>query len=474
MDLFQYVMAREPLLVPQLPILSPSNDGQSVPSPPHSARSHRPPIYACALCPGRLQFTSRGSLKRHVSNLHRPKSEFRCPFPRCRGRTNRRDKMHDHLRRHGLGSLWSRASITQLEVPLPAPTACEICLRNPPFQSWDEWFECIESHCRLETSLPDHVPDGQDGNGSGQTGGSGFGNGSPFPGPAGGGFLNPGASGGGMDFMGNGGGYSQPWPGTGYNASMSENSCERNRIPSDTSSASSHQVSTSPISPSTASRRSRCSSDSSDGSFPIPDGLVDNKGPTQDSQDWMPQKCRRCGHVSTSCPECPPDLRLAEWCHSCKDNMPSSISSRLLDFIGNYDRYQDLACNGVSSRRDMQYEIGFDRNLSRPTVYVVEDRPRGRPKFISPKWKRRSIDFPKCPSTETQKLDQTVTMSKGPFPTSLGITLDQTTLICSVLQLEIVFRIIQWTSFCFLGKSSPCSRESPKGKFRPFLCFCSH
>lgn len=453
-NLWQYVMAREPFLLP--PLFPPSNNRQSVSSPPRSTGGHRPPVYACVLCSGRPQFTSRGSLKRHV-NRHRAKSEFRCPVPGCRWKRNRKDKVRDHLRRHGYPHGWSRAAIAQLEFPLPAPTECEICLKNPPFRSWDEWFECIESHCRLETPLPDHtpgLPDGQDGNGNGGTGGAGFGNGSSFPGPAGGGFLNPGASGDGMHFVSNGGGYSQPWLGPGYNVYMSDNFC-----PPDPSSASHHQVSTRPIALSAESRRSRSSGDSSDGSSSIHDGL-NKKGPAElqpaeDGQDRTSQKCRRCGHVSTSCPECPPDPGPVEWCHTCKDNMPSPIASRLLNFIGSCDRYQDLACNGVSNRRNMRYAIGetVDRNLSR--VYVVGYRPRRRSKLVSLKWKPKSIDSYPSPSTKTQKADRTATISKTPFPTSSE--LNQTALIYSLLQWEIVFRIvIGWTSFCFLG-------ELPKG-----------
>ncbi|KAL1968047.1 hypothetical protein VTN77DRAFT_2176 [Rasamsonia byssochlamydoides] len=472
-ELLEFVMARDPLLVP-LPEIPVSNGNRSrslvdAPSPSHSTRSHGPHLYVCVLCPERerTEVTSRGSLKRHVSDHHRAKSEFRCPFRGCNWKKNRRDKLRDHLRRHGYIHL-SKAEISQLEFPLPVPTVCEVCSRNPPFQSWDEWFECIESHCRREPPQPGSVsepPDGQGGNG---TGGTGFSNGGFFPGApgAGGGFLNPGGSSG-ITFMGNGGGYQQYWPGTGHNASIfvaPESSCERNLIRgkrllgfADTG-ASRQQIST-PCTD-TASDSSQSSTDSRDGPFSVLDRRIGDDGhiteskdvprpPPVDSQDGTPQKCRRCGHVSTSCPDCPADGGPAEWCHKCKDNVTLPVSSRLFNFIGNYGRYQDLACNGVSDRTNMRYEIGYETiasgrfDLSRPTVRMgyIEHQSSS---LISPKFELGSVGSLKSPSSSTEKRkDQTGVISKTPFPTSAGIALlDQNTLICSVLQLKIVFGII--------------------------------
>jgi hypothetical protein len=370
LDLFQFVMAREGVLGPQSTVIPEirvsSNDEDrarsfvsvSSPTTAHSAtRSHRSPTHCCVLCSDRQLFTSRGSLKRHVSNRHRAKSEFRCPFPQCHWRKNRKDKLRDHLRRHGFPLHWTRAEISQLEAPLPVPTACEVCSMSG-FQSWDEWFECIERHCLLpQPAVVHELPDGQ-GGGSG-SGSGGFSGGDPSGASGGyGGFLNPGDTGIGMDFMGNGGGYQRYLLGGSYSMSaatlledqsaearsgrtdrLSEDS-ERNTIPGKpllelAGACASHRVST----PAPA--------------LHSPDDLIDDPfsshsrphktkrklvpgPPSVGIQDYRRSKCRRCGHVSAY----PPEQGSAEYCHKCT-NLPTIPASARLRNVRNHDQYQD-------------------------------------------------------------------------------------------------------------------------------------
>ncbi|PLB52436.1 hypothetical protein P170DRAFT_423308 [Aspergillus steynii IBT 23096] len=156
--------------------------------------------YLCKLCKpeNRRVYTLRGTFKRHVSGVHQHEFQFRCPFS-CHWTTFRRDKVHTHLRiAHKWPGRLSRDQMNRLERRLPPPTMCDICYCL--VETWDEYFTCVATHCRLrendstDTSASQSRRSSGD-SGSGANGGSGNFHGNGFPG----GFYN------GFQFGGGGG-----------------------------------------------------------------------------------------------------------------------------------------------------------------------------------------------------------------------------------------------------------------------------
>lgn len=147
--------------------------------------------YVCLLCPSPVRvICSRGSFKRHVNEMHQSKSLFLCMH--CEWSHCRKDKLRDHLRvRHPREGGHTAQEIKERELMLPLPSTCDLCgsyespIHEPPFQSWEAWFECIETHCRIdddEDKKPEskpNFPDQNDGNAGGAAGG--FFPNTPFP-----------------------------------------------------------------------------------------------------------------------------------------------------------------------------------------------------------------------------------------------------------------------------------------------------
>jgi hypothetical protein len=219
-------------LMESLDQLLPSDSYASLPvateistQPPHSrrltipsdqasgTRGNKPCRFQCLLCHNVSPFSSLGTFKRHVTYSHYPRSQFLCPHsPQCPWLSSRRDKIHEHLRtRHSMLSPLSKQEIKDLEVCAIPPVKCPIC-EAAPFESWDKFFRCFSSHCRLEEG-PRSDSTHRDSNGSGD----GFGD-SYFPGSSGDG---PGynysysASGDTNNFT-SGGDYSRSWNGNTY------------------------------------------------------------------------------------------------------------------------------------------------------------------------------------------------------------------------------------------------------------------
>lgn len=162
------------------------------PHPPSVSRANsrrRKEHYICILCPTPIHLYSRGIFKRHVNEMHQPKSVFMCMY--CDFSNPRRDKLGQHLRiRHHDERTPKRQEIKERELILPVPVECILCpdyspTHRPPFASWDSWFEGIEMHCRVrdpDETLSDNgsnLHDHNDGNAGGSAGGS-FPS-SPFP-----------------------------------------------------------------------------------------------------------------------------------------------------------------------------------------------------------------------------------------------------------------------------------------------------
>lgn len=112
--------------------------------------------YLCRMCDGTKVIKSRGSFKRHVNDKHQPKSYFLCKY--CSFRTTRKDKLQHHLRdRH----LHASGDISGREFAMANPIDCILCISHTsmdhlgPFASWDAWFSCVETHCRIEDDTVD-------------------------------------------------------------------------------------------------------------------------------------------------------------------------------------------------------------------------------------------------------------------------------------------------------------------------------
>lgn len=142
--------------------------------------------YLCKICPygERKVYTSRGTFKRHISVIHYPRYQFRCPIPACPWTSYRRDKVHEHLRgTHGITKKLRRDQINRLETRVPPPMNCELC--SKPVDGWEEYFKCISEHCRLreddsaDTSASQSRRSSGD-SGSGANGGSGNFNGGGY------------------------------------------------------------------------------------------------------------------------------------------------------------------------------------------------------------------------------------------------------------------------------------------------------
>ncbi|KAH8426480.1 putative C2H2 zinc finger domain protein [Aspergillus melleus] len=162
--------------------------------------------FLCRLCQygHRKVYKSRGTFKRHVSEGHHPRYQFRCPSS-CGWTSFRRDKVHDHFRNtHRHAGRLRRDQINRIERRIPPPMICEICSRL--VDGWDDYFKCVSEHCRLREDDSTNTSASQSrrssgDSGSGANGGSGNFNGGGFLGP-----QNPFQFGGGGGQM-NGGSY---------------------------------------------------------------------------------------------------------------------------------------------------------------------------------------------------------------------------------------------------------------------------
>jgi hypothetical protein len=156
---------------------------------PNSQHNQKKEHYVCLLCDSPLPLCSRGAFKRHVNEMHRHKSVFLCMH--CNYLNPRKDKLRDHLRlRHPRDGGYTAQELDDRELILDVPSSCDLCepyespIHNPPFQSWQSWFEGIEMHCRVEDDEEKQSDNGsnshdQDGGSAGGAGGGYFPN-TPF------------------------------------------------------------------------------------------------------------------------------------------------------------------------------------------------------------------------------------------------------------------------------------------------------
>lgn len=192
-----------------------------VPSQASGPRGNKACRYQCQLCPELRSFSSLGTFKRHVTYSHYPKEQFLCFFsPQCGWLSSRRDKIHEHLRtRHSMSRRLSKQEIKDLGIPAIPPTSCPVCERAP-FDSWDEFFRCFCSHCRLDDgSQSDSTHRDSNGSGGFEDGfGGGF-----FPSPSGDGprYYNFPGGGDANNFM-TGDTYTPSWNGSSYQCASRE------------------------------------------------------------------------------------------------------------------------------------------------------------------------------------------------------------------------------------------------------------
>ncbi|KAI9041389.1 putative C2H2 zinc finger domain protein [Aspergillus affinis] len=163
--------------------------------------------FLCKLCQygHRKVYKSRGTFKRHVSEGHHPRYQFRCPSS-CGWTSFRRDKVHDHFRNfHRHSGRLRRDQINRIERRVPPPVICEICTRY--VDGWDDYFKCVSEHCRLREDDSTNTSASQSRRSSGDSGsGTNGGNGSFNGGGFFGGPQNPFQSGG-LGGQMNGGSY---------------------------------------------------------------------------------------------------------------------------------------------------------------------------------------------------------------------------------------------------------------------------
>lgn len=108
--------------------------------------------YACLFCEPPEVFYAEAAFERHVKEEHQAASFFNCKL--CSFKDIHKDALHSHVWYSHLKFL-DKEEVSSCEIMEPVPETCKICVSHSlqihpgPFQSWESWFEGIESHCLI-------------------------------------------------------------------------------------------------------------------------------------------------------------------------------------------------------------------------------------------------------------------------------------------------------------------------------------
>ncbi|KAF9889788.1 hypothetical protein FE257_006878 [Aspergillus nanangensis] len=104
--------------------------------------------YQCFICREGKTFRTRGSFRRHIIEFHQAPEIYYCPYTPCEWTSKRRDKVHNHLPKHGPTYNRDKDYINSLARRMNGPFTCELCgiIQN----TWERYFDCVMRHCRLQ------------------------------------------------------------------------------------------------------------------------------------------------------------------------------------------------------------------------------------------------------------------------------------------------------------------------------------
>ncbi|KAH8703695.1 hypothetical protein BGW36DRAFT_423246 [Talaromyces proteolyticus] len=343
--------------------------------------------FVCYLCENPGTFPVRGTFKRHVNEQHLPKSYFHCWL--CSSwKHPRRSKLVGHLRTIHSVLNSNTEQISAREILESVPAFCHICVSQGlqvhvnMFNTWDEWYDAIEDHCRIDsepsptgTSGPRPFNQDPDGGGSG-------GYGSAFPGSHG---LSPSPSG----FSSFGGSWGMSFTGSGgaYNTRSFSESPTSDDVLADKSKVS-QLGSTKPTCLKHSNRDKGLLSSSKPNLTQRP--RKDENGDTA-KQD----ACNSCGHEYNSCAACPSRSTPSVPCHACLDRTALVISSSISSGTNTLVQGRDRPCFPVDK------EEVISTNLSRRVNKLsLECRPsRANVSTCSPKSASQQDDVDTKPRT---------------------------------------------------------------------------
>lgn len=109
-----------------------------------------PQRWNCLLCgPEKLQiFPTFASFKRHMTIHNFAQFSYDCSDPGCGFHDDRRDRFRQHFRtKHSFVGSISKDQIDAARREFPVPSVCALC--SNPVGSWDKFYQCMGSHCRL-------------------------------------------------------------------------------------------------------------------------------------------------------------------------------------------------------------------------------------------------------------------------------------------------------------------------------------
>ncbi|KAE8150496.1 hypothetical protein BDV25DRAFT_154346 [Aspergillus avenaceus] len=365
---------------------------------PHSPENNV--TYRCLLCPEGRQTScsTRQAFKRHVDK-HRPRYTFSCPES-CGWQHHRRDKIHNHRREwHHCFDKLSKEEVSRCKTAVEKPDKCDFCGRLT--ESWDDYFNCMCSHCCLHhgsssASSDRRNDDDSDDNGNGHHGQGSFEH--LFDGQG----LQSQNFGGG-DATGGGSFFPTASQGLYYNKNIpfeeeSPSSSSEQTVSdvfdsiSDNVAPNVERVSSLPPTSSWPdgelnSKRSKSILDlhtyhrtclerappSKDGfshrdvqshqpnipknqspsRMPLVNDLLNKamkKPPTSDPNCADLQTCQYCGHVISGCRTCRMHMGALKACHICAKRASQWTEYQEHYVEEDYGQYDDLACNGMSNR----------------------------------------------------------------------------------------------------------------------------
>ncbi|KAL5358121.1 hypothetical protein BJX96DRAFT_145950 [Aspergillus floccosus] len=321
----------------------------STPFTPRPSHNSLRKEFLCCLCKETGKMMDKGTFRRHVLDKHLAPAVYVCPISTCDKRIPRRDKLADHLYKHGHVKL-QKEELTRFKVDESGPFQCGFC--KEWYHTWEEFWECFQNHSRVFGGVNQPRNNGNRDNNSGD---GNYGGGASGPGASGpfGGQL-PGSFGGtGHQHSQQGygayqsGGYSGYF---GYNnrgaciqkdeSPLSDSPC----VPTSCSEASIPEPSTllrdtSELPPSlekvrppppkkmesalTRALHARHSSAPalSRESHPGELGLI-SKDPDRSPRDVKENprdSCKSCGHLFKGCVRCRTQKHVVDRCHACAD-----------------------------------------------------------------------------------------------------------------------------------------------------------